>query len=148
MSGPVTITAYGTPQPAGSKTAGRTRDGRTFVRDSNKNAAAWKHTIAQAAGQVMNGRELLDGPLRLAVVFHLARPKSHHGKRGLLPSAPRHPTVRPDTTKLLRAAEDALQGIVYRDDAQIVQQLAAKRYGTPERVEITVTPIDLESEAA
>ena len=46
----------------------------------------------------------------------------------LKPSAPKHPIVKPDTTKLMRALEDALTGICWRDDTQVVIQTAHKAY--------------------
>lgn len=132
------LVVYGQPAPAGSKTAGRTNDGRVFLRDASKGAAAWKRAVAQVAGEHMQGRELLDGPLTIAVDFHLPRPKSHVGKRGLKPSAPKHHVTAPDCLKLMRAVEDAMQGIVYRNDSQIVRETVTKGYGEPCRVEIRI----------
>lgn len=132
------FTVYGQAQPAGSKTAGRSKSGRMFVRDSAKGSRPWKTQVAQAAGEAMNGTGLLDGALELSVIFTVPRPKGHYGVRGLRPSAPEHPTVRPDVTKLLRAVEDACTGIVWRDDAQIVAQHAVKRYGEPASAQIKV----------
>jgi len=82
---------------------------------------------------------LLGGALEVSVIFTVPRPKGHFGARGLKPSAPAYPTVRPDVTKLLRAVEDACTGIVWRDDAQIVAQHAIKRYGEPACAEIRVS---------
>lgn len=135
----VTFTVYGQPQPAGSKTAGRTKSGRMFVRDSAKGSAPWKRQVAQTAGEAMNGSGLLDGALELSIIFTVPRPKGHYGVRGLRPSAPEHPTVRPDVTKLLRAVEDACTGVVWRDDAQVVAQHAYKEYGEPARADVRVT---------
>ena len=47
--------------------------------------------------------------------------------------------MRPDLSKLIRATEDALTGIIYADDAQIVDIHAKKEYGLPERVEVTIS---------
>jgi len=132
----IEFVVFGQPAPAGSKTAGRAKDGRVFLRDASRGASDWKRSIAQVAGARMAGLELLEGPLNLCVDFFLPRPKSHVGKRGVRPSAPFHHLVKPDATKLLRAVEDALTGIVYRDDAQIVMQAVTKGYGEPTRVEI------------
>jgi Holliday junction resolvase RusA-like endonuclease len=49
--------------------------------------------------------------------------------------------VKPDVLKLARAVEDALTGILYRDDAQIVTEVLRKRYGDPPRVEIRLSPV-------
>lgn len=137
----VTFTVYGVAAPGGSKTTGVTKGGRRFVRDSSRRAAPWKQHVAQAAGEAMAGRPTLEGPLMLVATFHLPRPKSHYGVRGLRPSAPAWPTVRPDTTKLLRPLEDALTGIVWRDDAQVVRQVAERRYGEPARCDVLVWPV-------
>ena len=134
----VQFTAYGVAQPAGSKTVGFTKTGRHFVRDSAKGSAEWKRTVAQNAGAVMSGRALLEGPLSLRVVFVMPRPKGHFGKTGVRSSAPPYPTVAPDATKLLRAVEDACQGIVFVNDAAVVDQHVFKRYGHPARIEVTV----------
>ena len=45
-------------------------------------------------------------------------------------------------TKLVRAVEDALTGLVWRDDAQVVVQTVRKRYGHPERAEVLVQEIN------
>ncbi len=141
----LSFTVYGKPEPAGSKTPGRSKTGGMFVRDSNPNAADWKREVKAAAGPAMGSRELAAGPLRLEAVFYLPRPKGHYGTgrnagtvRG---AAPAYPIVKPDATKLLRAVEDALTGIVWRDDAQIVEQLVRKRYGSPARIEVLVVDV-------
>lgn len=138
----IRIVVLGRPQPAGSKRAFKhPHTGRIMVTDDAKGSRPWKQ---QVAGAALEHRpvELLTGPLELDVWFIMARPKGHYGSGRnssvVKPSAPPFPTVKPDTTKLIRAAEDALTGIVWRDDAQIVDQHAHKRYGEPERCEIVV----------
>jgi Holliday junction resolvase RusA-like endonuclease len=42
-----------------------------------------------------------------------------------------YPTNPPDATKLLRSTEDALTGIVWKDDKLIVDQLVSKNYQRP-----------------
>ena len=39
-----------------------------------------------------------------------------------------YPITKPDATKMLRAVEDAMTGIAWLDDAQIVRQVVTKRY--------------------
>ena len=127
----VEFTAFGVPQPGGSKQIVGGRNGRARVIEDNTDVYAWRQNIAQVARVLMAHRAPFEGPLRLSVIFYMPRPKSHIGKRGVFPGAPKYPSVRPDTTKLLRALEDALNGIVWKDDAQVVDQVAQKRY-TPD----------------
>lgn len=126
----VEITVTGTPVPQGSKT--RTKWG---VREDNPQTAPWRATVAAAGAEVMGEREPLTGPICLDVQFVFPRPRSHYGTGRnadrLRPSAPILHAVRPDADKLLRAIGDALTGIVWRDDAQIVIVSATKLYGRP-----------------
>lgn len=143
MTQSVQFTVYGTPAPAGSKKAfalkkGGAYTGRVGVTHDSKRSKPWMESVAREAATAMQGRELLQGPLLLTLTFCRARPSGHFGRRGLLPSAPAYPTTKPDLTKYVRAAEDALRGIVWRDDAQVCMQETAKVYAEPERVEITV----------
>jgi Holliday junction resolvase RusA-like endonuclease len=135
------LVVYGEPQPAGSKR----HIGGGRVVDANPAAKEWKRVVAQAAGQAFDGRQLWRGPLEMTVRFYVQRPAGHFGtgrNAGTLrPSAPPYPTTRPDTTKLIRGVEDALTGIVWADDAQIIRQGAIKLYGTPTRCEIQVRPL-------
>ncbi len=150
---------YGKPQPAGSKRSfvpvnkktgqpfRSKTTGRVVVNtvDANPNAGDWKQQIAAAAREAHAGKPLLDGPVQLGLTFFFQRPKGHYrtGRNShlLRDSAPREPISRPDTTKLVRCAEDALKGIIWRDDCQVTRQFAQKQYGEPPRVEVTIEEI-------
>lgn len=150
----VSFNAHGRPQPAGSKKAfpirrkeggGWVATGRVAVVDDNPHTKNWQAEVACEAAMAMveaGYSDPLDGPLGLAVTFTLRRPKGHFGSGRnaalVKGSAPRLPVVKPDCTKLLRAVEDACTGVVWRDDAQVVEQLATKRYGEPEGVYVRV----------
>lgn len=139
---PVRITVLGRPQPAGSKRAFQNKKtGKVQVVDANPTTKPWKQEVANVARWV-GPKDPLGGPLTFDATFVLSRPRSHYGtgknSGNIKDSAPAYPTTRPDTTKLLRAVEDALTGIVWRDDAQVVRQTARKVYGHPERCEIVV----------
>lgn len=132
------FTVYGVAQPAGSKKAFvLPGTNRAVVTDANSKSKPWQAEVRNAAIEHIqaehmteNGFLLLDGPLSLGIIVYLPKPKSVKRE---------HPTVRPDLTKLVRGIEDALTGIVWRDDAQVVEQFLAKRYGEPARVEIAVS---------
>lgn len=131
----IDFTVYGKPEPGGSKKAflplkkehhhlfvGAALAGgllRPVVVDANSKAKAWQAEVKKAAEQAMAMRDPLLGPLHVEFVFGLERPKSVKREE---------PTVRPDVTKLIRAVEDACTGIVWKDDAQIIRQIASKVY--------------------
>jgi Holliday junction resolvase RusA-like endonuclease len=122
-----------------------TRGGGMVIIEDNPKAGDWKKEVARNAAEAMVAArqdELWDGPLGLALVFTRMRPKGHFGtgrNAGVLkPGAPAHPTTKPDTTKLVRGVEDAMTGVIWRDDAQVVEQSVMKRYGSPEGVQVRV----------
>jgi Holliday junction resolvase RusA-like endonuclease len=125
------LTIHGLPQTAGSKRA-VPRGGRIVVFDDNPKSGGWKDTCGKVAMALMSGRKPFEQPLELRATFFMPRPGWHYGRKGtVVPRAPRHHAVKPDTTKLLRALEDGLTGQLWKDDAQIVQQFACKVFCAP-----------------
>lgn len=131
----IVFSADGTPAPQGSKTVARTRSGGSYVREDNPNTKPWRSLVMAAAREAMAERDPLTGPLLLEVTFRFPRPKSHYGTGrnagSVKPAAPVWHASRPDLDKLLRALGDSLVGIVYVDDAQLVEVEAVKVYGSP-----------------
>jgi crossover junction endodeoxyribonuclease RusA len=81
-------------------------------------------------------RGLLLEAVRVTLAFYLPRPQS-------LPKRVTAHVKAPDLDKLTRAVFDALTGVVFHDDAQVVDLVATKRYacaGDPPRVDIRVEP--------
>jgi Holliday junction resolvase RusA-like endonuclease len=143
----LTFIVTGKPEPGGSKTGFvHPHTQHVVVVDANKKLKPWQGEVKRQVLEQLGGTPLLlDGPIDLTLRFYLARPKSHFGSGAnalkVLDSAPARPTVRPDVLKLSRGVEDALTEIVWKDDAQIVNEYLEKHYGYPERVEILVKPV-------
>jgi Holliday junction resolvase RusA-like endonuclease len=116
----------GIPAPGGSKRAFVVA-GKARITDDAKGNRDWKTKVAQVAHEAHEG-PLLMGPLRVRFEFYVLRPKGHWGARGLRPSAPLHPTTKPDVLKLARSTEDALTGVLWGDDSQTVTLELEKRY--------------------
>ena len=70
----------------------------------------------------------------MQLYFHLPRPKS-------LPKRVVHHVKKPDADNLAKAIKDAMRGVVYKDDSQIVELIVRKQYGDPPRVVIAVEEI-------
>lgn len=122
----------GTPQPGGSKKALPTKSGRTVIVDDAKYGKEWRGDVKRAARDHYTG-EPLDCALDVRFVFFKLRPKGHFGTgknaSRLKASAPKYPTNKPDALKLARSTEDALTGILWRDDCSTVDLSIRKRYG-------------------
>ncbi|MBC3186381.1 RusA family crossover junction endodeoxyribonuclease [Corynebacterium sp. zg-331] len=104
----------GLPAPQGSK---RHVGGGRLV-ESSKNVKSWRSTIARTAREHIT--QPLEGPIELHVDFHMPRPKNWGCKRN-------DPMIqRPDLDKLLRAVDDALTGVAFRDDSQVTRLIGHK----------------------
>ncbi len=112
--------------------------GKAIVKHESK-LLVWRQTVGYDARRNMRGRPKLEGPLELCVWFYLPRRKSVTRER---------PSVKPDLDKLVRAIGDALEGIVYVNDSQIVRIVAEKFYGAPSRVEVAVSEMMAEERDA
>jgi Holliday junction resolvase RusA-like endonuclease len=133
---------YGVAQQMGSKRAfvpkGWTRP---IITDSNRNLKSWQLLVSEAAGQAIlqlpaTERTLLLEGVRLTAAFYFPRPKS-------LPKRAMAHCKAPDLDKAIRGLSDALSHVVFRDDAQIVDLVAMKRYAAPgelPHVDIRVEP--------
>jgi Holliday junction resolvase RusA-like endonuclease len=157
----ITFTVLGKAEPAGSKRAFalRRKGGALVLRengapvisvtDDNPDSKAWKQEIGKAALLARTAHpgylgKLLDGPLAVSFYFYRPRPKGHSTSKGALSKAGRetpYPISKPDVLKLARGVEDALTSIIWRDDAQIVDERIRKFWGEPARVVITVAPL-------
>jgi Holliday junction resolvase RusA-like endonuclease len=140
-----TVTVEGHAMPGGSKKGFvDPRTERVVVVEDSKNKP-WKRAVASEGKRVRLDAPILEGALAVVCTFARPRPKSHYGVRGLLPSAPAFPVTRPDVLKLMRAVEDALTGVLWVDDSQIVDEHLVKRWaalGEPERMLLTVTALE------
>jgi Holliday junction resolvase RusA-like endonuclease len=134
--------APGIPRPGGSKTyKGRSKAGRAILVDASKYGKDWRAMVALACADA--SRAALEGPLSMDVTFIMPRPKSHYRANGALKdSAPVYHTSKPDATKLMRSTEDALTGIAWRDDAQVVRQTVVKMYGERPGAEVVIRKVD------
>lgn len=116
----------GTPKPQGSKRGFVHPSTRRVILTEAAGAALkdWRHDVKLTAMSRMSGKEMIVAPtaLRMVVEFVLPRPVSM-AKNKPTPLA----VKKPDTDKLLRAIGDALTGVVYADDSQIISLYADKR---------------------
>jgi Holliday junction resolvase RusA-like endonuclease len=121
-----------------------TKNGRvlTVTRNDSPNLESWRGAVADAARKAYSG-PLLIGAMELEITFYRPRPKSHFNAAGKLKaSAPKYPLPKPDNSKLRRAIEDSMTGVVYRDDSLIVNAHDYKRFGDCYRTVVRVTSLD------
>jgi len=136
----------GIPATAGSKTAFPYKDKKTgkiriAMAPANKRQKPWMADVKAFAVEAYKG-DPVKGAVGLYIDFYLPRPKSHYGTGKkidrLKDSAPGRPITTPDLTKLTRALEDALKGIIWRDDSQVVSQYIEKHYSNKPGAQVTI----------
>jgi crossover junction endodeoxyribonuclease RusA len=94
------------------------------MRSDNPRLHEWRDRVAWVAQTQRRGVFFDKGQaVRVGIGFFLPRPAS-------LPKRIRHHTVRPDIDKLERAVFDALTGVLWHDDSQVVESHKYKRYDT------------------
>ena len=116
----ITFDVIGRPSPQGSK---KSIGNNRFV-ESSKFLPAWRKAVRVAAEEAVTASmwARVSGPVELEVMFYLDRPSS------ISKTQRPQPTVAPDLDKLVRGVGDALTGVVYDDDSQVIRCLAWKVY--------------------
>jgi len=129
--------AFGVPQPQGSSRA-FVRGGRAHITTANPKLHSWRDVIGWEATRAMVGTDMIDmAPVEVRATFILSRPKS-------APKSRQWPTTKPDSDKLARGLLDAITGVCFRDDSQVIWLTVGKRYafdGEQPGVEVTVKEV-------
>lgn len=132
----LTITIPGKPmgkqRPRASKRGG-------FVRLYTPEQTVNAETFTKLCAMDQVGQPMLEGPLVVSMhaVFDIPVSFSKKKKADALSGAIR-PTGKPDLDNLAKLYSDALNKVVWGDDAQIVSMALSKSYGTEPGVVITV----------
>lgn len=135
----LTLYVSGLPRPQGSMRA-MTVGGRARIfHADHDDLAVWRGAITHDAAALWGQTPPLDGPVFVHLYFYLPRPASAPKRR-------QRPDRRPDLDKLARAVLDSLTGVVFTDDARVVQLLAGKYYASdePPGVRIQCGPLETE----
>lgn len=89
------------------------------------------------------GIDPLEGSLEIRVIFYRSIQKSISKKEHLRRQFWRSlPEVKPDVDNYIKSFLDGLNGVIWRDDAQITDIQAKKRYSEKPRIELEVFKIE------
>ena len=137
MSGSITFTVPGAPQGKGRPRVG-TISGRARVFTPAK-TVAYEGLIAHAAQQAMAGRPLIDGPVSCSIAIDAPIPASwSKRKQAAALAGELMPTTRPDLDNVVKAIFDGCNGVLWCDDAQVVDLSVRKRYAATPGVRVTI----------
>lgn len=144
----IEFTVLGTPAPKGSRRGMAKADGKGASlpggsRANESDLLDWSRAVRVASTEAVRAaigplsepmRIYFPAvPLRMKAIFRMKRPMGHFNKKTgqLKPTAPHWHIGPPDSSKLLRATEDDLQGIVILNDSHFSEHFIRKIYGTP-----------------
>ena len=86
---------------------------------------------------------ILNGPVRLQVDVYrpiptsLSKTKAKLAEAGVL-----RPTGKPDISNYIKLVEDACNGVIWTDDARVVQLIAGKFYSKEPRIEVKIWQLE------
>jgi len=105
--------------------------------------ASYEGVIAMAGTQAMAGRTLLEGAVlvELRIVLSIPQSKSKRWKAQAV-AGEVFPTKKPDMDNVIKAIYDGLNGVVWKDDVQVVDAFVRKRYGEVPGVHVRVVPLE------
>lgn len=138
----ITFRAFGIPQSQGSMRAFVPKGGKFPIVTHQKSPAlkAWREVVALAVPKGV----LLDGAVRVQMDFYMPIPKAR--PKELRTEKQRHewmaPWRKPDLDKMVRAVLDAMTGVVFHDDSQVVVIHATKSYSGHPGVEVWISRVE------
>lgn len=102
----------------------------TYDAAPSRDYKSWvKHCALEVIKQTGAALITRDVPLQMVMTVTISRPASAPKKRIC-------PVVKPDLDNIQKTVQDALEGIVYQADQQIVSIRSVKRYGAFDGVEV------------
>lgn len=139
------ISVPGNPVPKGRPRS--YRRGNTLGLYTPKETKDYETLIKFFAYPEMRGRGLLSGPINLQLNLHFSIPsswtrKKHNEALSLI----ERPTVKPDIDNVLKAWGDALNGVVWEDDKQIVEVMVRKFYSKDPKAMAIISQIVISDE--
>lgn len=115
--------------------------GKKIIMYDPKESKDYKRYVAMIAKQHAPNN-LLEGALGVKLKIYRQIPKSTTKKdRELYNAGIKRPTVKSDIDNYTKSILDACNGIIYKDDSQIVGLWAEKYYSDEPRAEIEITEV-------
>jgi Holliday junction resolvase RusA-like endonuclease len=136
----ISFTIPGEPKPWRRARLGRAKNGRPMhFKDSA--TAEYEQRWAEAAMRALAGDEPLAGPLAVVITARFMVPKTlTKARAAAIEAGTERPTRRPDSDNIAKNL-DGLNGVAFRDDAQVVDLRVRKVYAASAGVDVTISPI-------
>lgn len=124
-------------QPCGKGRPRFTKTGHTYTPEKT---ATYENRLASQAVKAVRGVTPIILPVAISIEAYFEIPKSWGKKKTneALQGDLLH-VSKPDIDNVIKIVLDALNGIVYKDDAQVCSIMAVKQYSNNPRLEIVIS---------
>lgn len=130
--------------PVGKGRPRAARRGAGVVMFTPEKTADYEALAATTAGNAMHAHQLLDGPLEAVLEMRFPIPASwSKAKRARALAGIEWHTSKPDADNVAKAILDACNGVVFRDDAQVVMLIATKAFSEEPGVRVEIRECSL-----
>jgi len=125
--------------PVGKQRARYARRGNFISTYTPEKTRTYETLIKDAAIEAMGASEPLETPVSLYLYIRAPIPKSYSKKKiADCLNGFEKPIKKPDASNVLKSVEDAMNGVVYKDDTQIVNIHVTKVYSSQSGIDVCV----------
>lgn len=129
-------------EPVGKGRARASRTTKSVILHTPEKTQNYENHCRRFAKDAMKGRIVMTGAVGLTLDLYVQPPLSWSKKKiELALSGELKPTSKPDFSNVLKAIEDAMNGIVYADDSQIVMVTGSKNYSSNPGAFVEIIPL-------
>lgn len=121
---------------------GRARSTKSGFHYTPEKTIRYESTVALFGNQAMAGKDIIINPVNMELFIFMPIPgswskkKQERAHKGEI-----RPAIKPDISNLLKSVEDGLNGIIYKDDSQIIECSIKKFYSKTPGVSVKITEI-------
>lgn len=128
-------------QPVAKGRSRSVRRGNKIGHYTPQATVSYENLVRMAAWEKMQGKQIISGPAKVDISLFFKIPQSWaKNKRLAALSGEIMPTIKPDCSNVLKAIEDALNGVVWDDDKQVIEVIVRKFYSENPRAVVMVEP--------
>lgn len=137
----VRFTVPGPPKGKARARTVRTKGGQTFSY-TPEGTVLYENLIKISFSQTGERPFRVEEYLRVAITAYYPVPKSTSKKKATeMIAGDIRPAKKPDIDNVIKSILDALNGVAYHDDTQVIAIAAEKRYSAEARVEVEISEI-------
>jgi Holliday junction resolvase RusA-like endonuclease len=139
VSAPIEFVVPGEARGWARARLGRSANGKP-IHFMDRQTRSFESLVKMIGAQAMAGRPPLEGGVVMELTVRRAPPAStSRAKLAQMVADLLRPSTKPDASNVAKGVEDALNGVCYRDDAQIVRLVVDKVFSLTPGVDVRIS---------